>query len=84
MTDPTPAPVALTTEQLVAAMAAGLLPLAGPTGIAAAALVPAVQQLWDAVNSRATSDFSVADLVAIVTKGNADLAKLTADVNALP
>lgn len=83
MSDPTPLP-AVTTEQLVAAMAAGLLPLAGPAGIAAAALVPAVQQLYDSVTNHASTDFSVADLVAIVTKGSADLAKLTADVNALP
>lgn len=86
MTDPvqTPTPAAPTTEQLLAAMAQSLLPLAGPLGIAASALVPAVQQLYDMVTSKGDQSFTVDDLAAIVAKGNTDLAKLQSDVDALP
>jgi hypothetical protein len=81
MTDPVQ-PVQPTTEQLVAAFATALLPFAGPVGIAASALVPAAQQLLDLFKSNPTAVYTVDDLVAIVTKGNADLAKLAADVAA--
>lgn len=77
-------PVQPSTEQLVAAFAGALLPLAGPAGIAVSALIPAAQQLYDSFTNHATANFTVDDLAAIVAKGNADLAKLTADVNALP
>lgn len=72
-----------TTAQLVAAFASSLLPLAGPAGIAASALIPAVQQLYDTFTSGTPNAvFTVEDLAAIVTKGNTDLAKLAADVAA--
>ena len=73
-----------TTEQLIAAMAQSLLPLAGPLGIAASALVPAVQQLYEMVTSKGNQNFTVDDLAAIVAKGNTDLAQLQADVGKLP
>lgn len=83
MNTPTAATGQPTTEQLLAAFASSLLPLAGPVGIAASALVPAVQQLYEMVTSKpADQNFTVDDLVAIVSKGNADLAKLEADINA--
>lgn len=75
-------PVQPTTEQLVAAFAGALLPLAGPVGIAASALVPAAEQLLDAFRNHPTADVSLAELEAIVAKGNIDLAKLAADVAA--
>lgn len=82
MTEPVNAP---STAQLVAALAAGLLPLAGPQGIAVAALVPAVQQLFDSLTSHATANYTVADLVKIITEDNAAaLAQLQRDVDAMP
>lgn len=72
-----------TTEQLVAAMAAGLLPLLGPYGIAAANLVPAAQQLLDAFTGHA-GNYTMADAIAVVAQGNADLAKLQADADKAP
>jgi hypothetical protein len=79
------APAQPSTEQLLAAFASSLLPLAGPLGIAASALVPAVQQLYDMVTSApADQNFTVDDLVAIVAKGSTDLARLQADVDKLP
>ncbi len=73
-----------TTEQLIAAMAQSLLPLAGPLGIAASALVPAVQQLYEMVTSKGDKNFSVDELAAIVASGSTDLAQLQADVGRLP
>ena len=81
MTDPT-ATTQLTTEQVVAALAASLLPLAGPAGIAAAAAVPALEQLLDAFKAQPAQNFSIADLQQIVATGNANLAQLAADINA--
>ena len=81
-TDPTSTtPVApeVTVEQLVAAVAAALLPLAGPTGVAIAAVVPALTQLLDAFKNHGAQDFSVDELVAIVQTGNVHLAQLQAD-----
>ena len=73
------------TAQLLAALAAGLLPLAGPQGIAIAALVPAVQQLLNTLTAHSTTNYSVADLVQIITQDNAAaLAKLKADIDAMP
>lgn len=84
MTDPTPV-AAPSTAQLVAALASGLLPLAGPYGIAASALAPAVMQLYDTITTHPTANVSVADLAKIVLGDNvAELAKLTTDVNAMP
>lgn len=71
--------------QLLAALAAGLLPLAGPQGIAIASLVPAVQQLFNTLTAHSSTNYTVADLVQIITQDNAAaLAKLQADVNAMP
>lgn len=82
MTDTVNAP---STEQLLAALAASLLPLAGAGGILVANALPAVQALYDAFTSHPTADFSVDDLVKIVTQSNAaKLAKLQADINAMP
>jgi uncharacterized protein (DUF2345 family) len=79
MTNPVAQP---TTEQIVAAFAQALLPLAGPAGIAVSALVPAVQQLLDNFTAHPAADVTVADLEAAVAQGNADLAKLQSDVAA--
>ncbi len=82
MSEPVNAP---STAQLLAALAAGLLPLAGPQGIAVASLVPAVQQLLATLTGHSTANYSVADLVQIITQDNvAALAKLQADVDAMP
>ena len=81
MTDPTTTP-ALTTEQVVAALAASLLPLAGPAGIAAAAAVPALEQLLGMFKAQPAQNFTIDDLAAIVATGNVSLAQLAADVNA--
>lgn len=82
MTDAVNAP---STAQLLAALASGLLPLAGPGGIAVAALVPAVEQLLDNLTSTKTANYTVDSLVQIITQDNAAaLAKLNADVNAMP
>lgn len=72
-----------TTQQLLAALASAVLPFAGPTGVAIAALVPAVQQLYDRVTNHPTANFTVDDLVGIVQEGDAELAKLKAHVDAL-
>ncbi|MEO6588944.1 MAG: hypothetical protein ABIP06_06420 [Pyrinomonadaceae bacterium] len=65
-----------TTAQLLAAFAASLLPLAGPTGVAVAALIPAVQQLLAGLMSHPTANYSIDELVAIVASGSANFAKL--------
>jgi hypothetical protein len=75
MTDP----VQPTTEQLVAALASGLLPLMGPYGIAASALVPAAQGLVDIFTTHPNANYTLDDAAAVVAQGNADLAKLKAD-----
>jgi hypothetical protein len=80
---PTPAPQP-STEQLVAALASGLLPLLGPYGIAASALVPAAQGLVDIFTTHPNANYTLDDAVAVVTQGNADLAKLKADAAAAP
>ena len=81
MTDP----VQPSTEQVLAALAASLLPLAGPTGVAAAAVVPAIEQLLEMFKAKpADSNYTVDDLVGIVASGNAHLAVLKAHVEALP
>ncbi len=77
-----PAVVQPTTEQLVAAFAQGLLPLLGPAGIAASALVPAAEQLADMFRNHGTVNYTIDDLVATVEEGNAALLKLRADINA--
>ena len=81
MADTTTTPVApaVTVEQLVAAVAAALLPLAGPIGVAVAAVVPALTQLLDAFKNHGSQDFTVDELVAIVQTGNVHLAQLQAD-----
>lgn len=85
MTDPTQQPVAISTEQVLAALAASLLPLAGPYGIAASAVVPALEQLIASFrNQPADKNYTVDELAAIVSGGSAHLAQLTAHVNALP
>ena len=82
MTEPINAP---STAQLVAALASGLLPLAGPEGLAVASLVPAVQQLYDSLTAHPTANYTVADLEKIIMQDNAAaLAKLQADVDGLP
>lgn len=73
------------TADLVAALAAGLLPLAGPEGLVVSALIPAVQQLYDTLTAHPAANFTVADLVKIVTQDNtAALAKLATDIDAMP
>lgn len=82
MTNPINAP---STAQLVAALAAGLLPLAGPEGIAVASLVPAVQQLFDTLTAHPSANYTIEDLERVVQGDNvAALAKLQADVDAMP
>lgn len=81
MTDAVPIP--LTTTQVLAALAASLLPLAGEEGVAAAAVIPAAEQLIELFKAKPTGNYTIDDLAAIVAEGNAALAKLTVDVNAL-
>lgn len=84
MTDPV-AVAAPTTSTIVAALASSLLPFAGPVGVEMSALVPAVQQLYSAIMSHGDTTFTMEDLVKIIMQDNtATLAKLTADVNAMP
>lgn len=83
MTDPVPTPAQPSTTQLVAAFASSLLPLAGPAGIAAAALIPAAEQLLAMFKADPVANYTVEDLAAIVAKGNADLATLKGHVDAL-
>lgn len=85
MTDPTPV-AAPSTSAIVAALAASLLPfVGGPVGLAASALVPAVQQLYDTFTNHPTGTVSVDDLVKLILGDNvAILAKLKADTAALP
>lgn len=73
-----------TTAQLVAAFASSLLPLAGPTGIAISALIPAAEQLLASFQNHGKEDFSIGDLIGIVADGNLALASLKAHVEALP
>lgn len=74
-----------TTEQVLVALAASLLPLAGEEGVAAAAAIPAIEQLL-AVFKAGPPDqnYTVEQLATIVSGGSAALAKLQADVGALP
>jgi hypothetical protein len=81
-TTPAAAPMP-TTQQLLAALASALLPLAGPTGVAVSALVPAVQALYDRLTNHPTENFTVEDLVAIVQEGDEALASLKGHVAAL-
>lgn len=78
-TTPTPAVPVLTQEQIIAAFAAALLPLAGPVGIAASMLVPALEQLIDSFRAGGEKDYTVEDLVAIVQTGDVALAQLLRD-----
>lgn len=82
MTDPVVAP---STIDLVAALAAGLLPLAGNQGIAAASLIPAVEALYNTVSTHSEMTFTVADLTRIILGDNAAaMSKLAADIAAMP
>lgn len=85
MTNPV-AVAAPTTSTIVAALAASLLPfVGGPIGITASALVPAAKQLYDTLSGAGDATFTVEDLVRIIMQDNTvTLAKLTADVNAMP
>lgn len=74
-TTPAAAPTP-TTAQLVAAFASALLPLAGPTGIAVAAVVPALEQLIASLRSTPSGNFTVEQLVAIVQSGSLHAAQL--------
>jgi hypothetical protein len=71
-----------TTAQLVAAFASSLLPLAGPTGIAVASLIPAAEQLLESFRNHGKTDFTVEDLIGIVSEGRTELATLRANVEA--
>lgn len=77
--DPSQTPPPVSVEQIVAAFAAALLPLAGPAGIAVATLVPALEQLIDVFRNHSATDYTVDDLVAIVQTGDAGLAELIRD-----
>lgn len=73
------------TTQIIAAFAGSLITLVpGPIGLAGAALIPAAEQLLEMLKANPDANYTIDDLAAIVEKGNADLAKLTTDVNALP
>lgn len=77
------APTQPSTEAVVAALAQSLLPLAGPAGLAASSVVPALQQLYDTFTGVGLGTaLSVADLEAIVADGNAALIQLQADLAA--
>lgn len=82
MTDATNTAPALTTEQVVAALAASLLPLAGPTGIAAAAAIPALEQLLVMFKAQPAQIYTIDDLATIVASGSTKLAQLAADIAA--
>lgn len=71
-------PPAPTTAQILAAFAQSLAPLAGPAGVAVAALIPAVEQLYDTLKNSGKRDFTVDELAAIVAEGDVELAKLKA------
>lgn len=76
-----PAP---TTAQLVTAIGAALLPFAGQTGIAVAAVLPALQQVYDTISNSGKTDYTVEDFAAVVAEGNAELAKARTAVAGLP
>lgn len=84
MTDATTQPAQPSVEQLLTAFAASILPLAGPAGIAAAALIPAAEQLLAMFKKDPAKNYTVEELEAIVVSGNADLSKLQSDVDAQP
>lgn len=78
-------PVQPSVQQLVAAFAAAALPFAGPTGVAVATLIPAAEQLLALFRNRdPAKNYTVDELAAIVSGGSAELAKLRADIEALP
>ena len=70
------------TAELLGAFASALLPFAGPYGVAASALVPAVEQLLASLKGSGNTVFTMADLEAIATKTTTDLGQLGADVAA--
>lgn len=79
MTDPVApaAPAAEpSTETLIAAFAQAFLPFAGPAGVAAASMIPAVQNVLHTLMQDQTKNYTLAELEAIVASGNAHLAAL--------
>jgi hypothetical protein len=77
-----PTPATPTTAQLVGALAQSLLPLAGPYGLAASAVIPAAEQFIANLKSSGNTVFTMADLEAIAAKTTTDLGQLGADVAA--
>lgn len=71
------------TAQLVTAIGAALLPFAGPAGVAVAAVLPALEQVYASIKGSGKTDYTVEDFAAIVAEGNAELAKAREIVGAL-
>lgn len=74
-------PATPSTAELLAAFAQALLPFAGPYGVAASALVPAVEQLLANLKGTGNTVFTMADLEAIAAKTTTDLDQLGADID---
>lgn len=72
----------ISTEALYLAMAQAALSLAGPEGVLAAQLVPAIQMLWDQVTATPAANVTLVQLKAIVDGGTAALAQANADLAA--
>ncbi len=67
------------TEDVYAALAQTLLPLAGPYGLLASTALPAVKQLYDTLAAHPNTTFTIDDLAGIVAQGDTALAQLIAD-----
>lgn len=81
MNTPTVSPNTPTIGQLVAAFAQALLPFAGAEGVAAAAVIPAVEQLLTNLQGVGNGVvYTMDDLEAVAAKTTTDLAQLGADV----
>lgn len=84
MDDGTTTPTGPSQSAVIAAIAAALLPLTGKTGLALSAVVPALEGLLETFKNHGTVNYSIEGLTAIVVGGSDHLAKLAADVNAMP
>lgn len=71
-----------TTEELIAAFAAALLPFAGTYGVAAASVIPALQQLIANLQATGSTVYTMQDLNNAASLATTDLAQLNADVKA--
>jgi len=83
----TAATVQPSTTQLIEAFASALLPLAGPYGVAADAVITAGLQFLanlQAGRQPGAANFTMDDLEAAAFKATTDLGQLEADVKGLP